>query len=117
MGQAEIADQVSMWRRSLGLTQAQLEEKAGLSHNAVSRIERGNHHPQLATIYKLAKAMGISTEQLQFGKPPEKARVSSREPFRARLMADVQGLDEEKCKRLYPLWERLLELLEDADRE
>jgi hypothetical protein len=61
--------------------------------------------------------MGISTEQLQFGTPPEKVRASSNDPFRTRLMADIQKLDEEKCRRLYPLWERLLEFLEEAERE
>jgi hypothetical protein len=32
-------------------------------------------------------------------------------------MADVQRLDEEKCRKLYPLWERLLDLLEETERE
>jgi predicted transcriptional regulator len=37
-------------RVSLGLTQAQLAERAGLSQRAISDLERGLKHPQRATL-------------------------------------------------------------------
>jgi transcriptional regulator with XRE-family HTH domain len=65
----DIAAQVRLWRRHLNFKQSDLEVKAGLSHNALSRIETGAVSPRLETLEGLAGAMGISIEELQFRKP------------------------------------------------
>ena len=46
-------------------TQQKLAEKAGLSFNAVTKIEQGaSEHPTLKTLLKLADAFGISLDGL-----------------------------------------------------
>lgn len=64
-----IGEQVRQWRVARYMTQAELEQKAGLGHNAVSRIECEAVSPRIDTIERLANAMDLSTEQLQFKKP------------------------------------------------
>lgn len=64
-----IGEQVRQWRVSRYMTQAELEQKAGLGHNAVSRIECEAVSPRIDTIERLANALDLSTEQLQFQKP------------------------------------------------
>ena len=61
------AGQVKAWRRSKEWTQEELEQRAGLAHNAISRIENSEVSPRLETLEKIASAMEISIEQLQFG--------------------------------------------------
>ncbi len=51
-------------RRTLGLTQAQLAERMGTSHSAVSRIESGQHKTSFDTLVKLGEAFG---ERFVFG--------------------------------------------------
>ena len=52
------------WRDYLGLTQAELAGKAGISQAALSQMESGESKLRKATRSKLADAMGINPEQL-----------------------------------------------------
>lgn len=47
-------------REEAGLTQIQLAARAGLSHEAVSRLELGRAAPLAATVEKLARALGVA---------------------------------------------------------
>lgn len=65
----ELAEQIRSWRVARGYTQAQLESRAGLSHNALSRIENGLVSPRLDTVESIAQALELSVEELQFREP------------------------------------------------
>ena len=56
---------VKAWRVFLGLTQADIAKKAGISQAALSQMERSDNTLRTATLEKLAKAMGLSLEQLR----------------------------------------------------
>jgi transcriptional regulator with XRE-family HTH domain len=118
MGSPDIAEQLARWRKHCKMTQAQLEEKAGLGHNTVSRIEnRSIRSPHFMTVQKMATAMGLSTEQLLYGSPPQAEKISSGKNFKALMQADLEALDEEMCNDLYPIWKNLLELLRSRKGE
>jgi transcriptional regulator with XRE-family HTH domain len=51
-------------REALGMSQAKLGEKAGISANYVGVLERGQKLPTLDTLVALAKALGVSTSDL-----------------------------------------------------
>jgi len=52
-------------RNERNWTQQKLAEKAGLSFNAVTKIEQGTaEHPTLKTLLKLADAFGITLDKL-----------------------------------------------------
>lgn len=65
----ELASQIRGWRVARGHTQAELESRAGLAHNALSRIENGLVSPRLETVESIARALEISVEELQFRAP------------------------------------------------
>jgi transcriptional regulator with XRE-family HTH domain len=46
------------------LTQDQLAERAGTERSHISALERAEKGPALATIFKLAEALGISAAEL-----------------------------------------------------
>jgi len=52
------------WREYLGLTQAEVAEKAGITQAALSQMESGESKLRKATRIKLAGAMGLNAEQL-----------------------------------------------------
>jgi ribosome-binding protein aMBF1 (putative translation factor) len=55
----EIARLVIKHRMNLGLTQAELAERMGTSHSAVSRIESGQHATTVATLQRLAEGLDL----------------------------------------------------------
>jgi DNA-binding XRE family transcriptional regulator len=50
-------------RASLGLTQKQLSEEAGISEAAVIAIEKGKSKPRLITAYAIVDALNVKLEQ------------------------------------------------------
>lgn len=70
----EFGAKLRAWRIHLGRSQVEVERRAGLAHNAVSRIENGDVAPRLGTLERIADALEISVEQLQFRSPPASAR-------------------------------------------
>ncbi|WP_155306219.1 helix-turn-helix domain-containing protein [Desulfosarcina widdelii] len=55
---------VKAWRKYLGLTQAEVSRRAGISQAALSQMERTDNKLQNATLEKLARAIGLSIDQL-----------------------------------------------------
>ncbi|MDR4938244.1 helix-turn-helix domain-containing protein [Rossellomorea marisflavi] len=51
-------------RLEIGMTQDELEEKAGLSETVISKIENNERLPSSYTLYLITSAMGISIDQL-----------------------------------------------------
>ena len=51
-------------RRAGGLTQEQLAEKASVSYQAISNIERGVTGPSFATLASIARALKIRPREL-----------------------------------------------------
>lgn len=52
-----IAAHLRERRFELGLTQEEVAKAAGTSHSAVSRLEKGNHIPQLPTLQRIAAVL------------------------------------------------------------
>lgn len=58
-------DKVIEHRAALGLSQKQLADKAGIGVRTIGNYESGARLPYAAQLYKLAKALGVSTEYLK----------------------------------------------------
>lgn len=112
-GPRDAGQQLRAWRTHLGLKQGDLEQKAGLSHNSVSRIETGTVSPRLETLERLAEALGISVEQMQFKSPPAVVRETPDRDVET-LMSRLASLPEGKRTRLIEALQTLVDL---ADNE
>ncbi len=75
-----------------GLTQEQLCERAGISVDAVSRIEGGSRVPTLDTIERLARAFGVSPMNFLERASAPKSRTT---PHLRRVLALLEGQPEE----------------------
>ena len=53
-------------RRLLEMTQAELADKAGINRSHLSLIETGEHRPTKSTMQRLAEALDISPETLEY---------------------------------------------------
>ncbi|MBV8687065.1 MAG: helix-turn-helix transcriptional regulator [Alphaproteobacteria bacterium] len=51
-------------RKAADLTQEQLAERAGISQQYISDLERGKRNPTVVTLYELATALGVRPVEL-----------------------------------------------------
>ena len=54
-----IFERISLWRKRRDLTQEELADKAGVSRNSISMIERGEYNPTLEQLTKISKALEL----------------------------------------------------------
>ena len=55
---------MAAWRRFKALSQAELARSMGISQAALAQMEKRSAKPTRKTLAKVARALGISTEQL-----------------------------------------------------
>lgn len=59
-----MSNNIRKLRRSLDLSQEELAKKAGISRVYISNLERGEQNPSINLSLRLAKALGVTAEQL-----------------------------------------------------
>ncbi|MFL6731905.1 MAG: helix-turn-helix transcriptional regulator [Sphingomicrobium sp.] len=59
-----LANRLKDRRGELGLTQAELAEKVGVTRKTVNTVENGVFTPSATLAIKLARELGLSVEQL-----------------------------------------------------
>ena len=60
-----LADNIKKYRKKLKLTQEGLSRKADISYNTVIKLESGGiTDPRMETLKKVAKALGVSIDEL-----------------------------------------------------
>ena len=57
----KIGASIRKKRRAKGITQAKLAALTDIGASYISRIEAGGHQPSVATIERIAKALGTTT--------------------------------------------------------
>lgn len=62
-----VGDRLRRLGEENNLTQTRIGELAGVSHNAISQIERAARSPRLDIVERLATALGVSPAWLAFG--------------------------------------------------
>jgi transcriptional regulator with XRE-family HTH domain len=80
----QLGKRIYLFRKQSKLTQAALAEKAKISNEFMSGVERGVKLPSLLTLQKIAKALGVSLKDLF---------VFDRSDFRNVLPLSRQALD------------------------
>jgi transcriptional regulator with XRE-family HTH domain len=83
-----VRQRVRQLRRDRGLTQEQLCERAGISVDAITRIESGSRVPTLATLDAIASALGVPVAALLAGAPEPRKRQS---PVIGRVVALLEA--------------------------
>ena len=61
-------------RKEKGMTQAELAEKMGVTDKAVSKWERDLSYPDVASVPRLARILGVSLDELMEGTDDKKGR-------------------------------------------
>lgn len=60
----EVGKRIVVARKSRGMSQERLAAESGIDRSHMGFIEQGRRKPTVSTLYKIAKSLGISLEQL-----------------------------------------------------
>ena len=69
MTELEFGERLKQYRKQKGLTQQELADLLGVSNKSVSRWESGSY-PDIATLGPLARALGVTVDDLLGTAPP-----------------------------------------------
>jgi transcriptional regulator with XRE-family HTH domain len=97
----QVGEGLQSLRKQHGLTQAEIAERAGLSNDAVSRIERGDREARLGTLERLASVLGVEVVAL-FGsdrevKPRHQDKITGRLGL---LQRELDKLDSDTAEAI-----------------
>lgn len=59
-----LSERLKEVRKNKKMTQQELAEKAGLHLTYVGHLELGKYHPTVFVMWKIAKALGVSMDEL-----------------------------------------------------
>lgn len=60
----EVGKRLRKLRKAKNFTQAGLSKKSGVTETTIARLERGEHTISTPTVKKLAKALGVQTNDI-----------------------------------------------------
>jgi transcriptional regulator with XRE-family HTH domain len=90
----QFAQNVKRTRDRLGLTQAQLAERSGMTPAAISQLEGGQREPSFSTIVKVAAALKTSPNDLMgLGE-------TSPDPSLKALYREITKLDQDAYEKV-----------------
>lgn len=81
-------------RKSANMTQSELSEQLGISHQAVSKWENGECLPDIEVLLHLARLFGQSVEDLLLGSPEtfrSSAEAKDEQTLWSHILSDIQG--------------------------
>lgn len=84
----QIGEHLAAWRKLLGLTTQQVAERAGITRQTVSRLERGDLSVGIGIFLNVARALGVLDDLVKAADPYEtsfgRARADQQLPQRVR---------------------------------
>ncbi len=86
-----LSQNIRKYRKALGLTQAELAEKLGLTQALITNYERGLHNPPTAKLPDMAKALGVGVEKL-YGLGGEESKAVEKRSSVKRREVQIQKI-------------------------
>ena len=107
-----IGSYISRLRKEADLTQSELSDRLNVTHQAVSKWERGESLPDIGTLMELAKVFNQSVDQILYGgksrsqgKPidPLVEKIAQKQPEDAGELVDKGEVDIKELVDVAPL--------------
>lgn len=95
--------QLFQLRTKAGLTQAQLAEKANLSIDSISRMERGERAPSLESLERIAAALRIDPAELINFKGKELRTLAEGHPETLELWNLLRERGAKEIKKIFEI--------------
>lgn len=99
----ELGEKIKKLRKGKKLTQGELAEKAGISGNHLSRLERGVFQPSIDVVKRLAQALDVNVDGLLSGEDEASPAVSIKNKKlaeRVRMIDQLEPEDQQAIMRV-----------------
>ena len=99
----DVGERIRARREELGLTQAQLADELGVTHQHVSGVESGVSAPSLDLLVRIARRLGVSTDFLLTGESQPPAGVCPGSPPKKGIVMTIapEKTEQPATKRTY----------------
>lgn len=68
----DVGERLFLWREAAGWTSRETATRTGINRTSLSLIENGRSDPHLVTVRRIARAFGVSVDELLYGEVPER---------------------------------------------
>ena len=89
----QLGTRIRSLRQARHLTLRDVADRAGVTESFLSQVERDVTSPSIATVHRVAQALGLSISQL-FAEEPEEGRVVRRKARRRVAYPGLRAVDE-----------------------
>jgi transcriptional regulator with XRE-family HTH domain len=89
-----VAENIRKFRKAMGLTQVLLAEKLGTTQHVITNYERGLRNPAAAKMPEIARALGVTLEEL-YGLEGKTAEKRSPRKAPNRRLTQMQNIFED----------------------
>lgn len=103
----DFGQRLTALRKAAGYTQVELADELGITQRMISHYEGRIEHPPSAILPSLAKALGVTTDELLGLRPVKKAR--KRDTRLERRLQQIQKLDARPRKQIMQLIDTFIE--------
>ncbi len=104
----KLGKRISQLRMEAGMKQAKLSEKADLSIDSISRIERGDRAPSLESLESIAEALQVDPAELLNFKGEELKALAEGPPECLDLWNLLRNKRRDQIKKIYEIAKILL---------
>lgn len=105
-----ISDSIKNLRTTIGLNQAALATKAGISAAALSKIEQGQRVPTIVVLRKLARALKVEIHEITGEKPVVRSEQEMHDKEFFRKFCVLEELNPEDQNLVLNMAQRLREV-------
>jgi transcriptional regulator with XRE-family HTH domain len=113
VGMEPFATNLRRRAEQLGISNAEVARRAGLSDRRYGNYISGRREPDLSTLVRIAKVLGTRVDELIGMNPGDQVRTSE-ELFQERIIAAVQALRSDDLQRVAIMIEALASARKDA---
>lgn len=106
-----IGENIKKTRKKQELTQKSLAERANISRSYLADVENGRYNPSIDVLNKIAKALGITGQQLLKDNIDEKDDIDNMEEDLQILFNKIQKISPKDRKKLL----QLIEIFEEDE--
>lgn len=113
-----LCDNIRNSRKNKNMTQKELAEQLGVSHNTISDWESGNHKPAADSIMLLCKVLGVDANYMldwEEKKATKNIKSKLKDALKENNLFDGEDLSEENFDKLMKFIEKNKEFIIDKE--
>lgn len=104
---SSIGEMIHKRRQELGMSQAELARRSGLTAAAISQFEAGTRRPRYDALRKLSRALGVSLDYIAGDKVAKDIQDALADPRMQAITRSFVEMSDDERQQLYDFFQFL----------